>query len=96
LGQDREISEKDRAELVEIVRHFRDSWQKKERDLLYRDVDYQISIKKNEEKTSEAIIEHLQKLTEITAENAAQYNEIEDEQLREYKKQTWQLETLKT
>ena len=48
LGQDREISEKDRGELVEIVKHFRDSWQQKERELLYKDVDYQINIKKNE------------------------------------------------
>lgn len=41
------------------------------------------------------MIEELNKVVEVSAESRAHYNEIEDEQLREYKISEWQLGELK-
>lgn len=41
------------------------------------------------------MIEELNRVVELSAEAKAQYNEIEDEQLREYKISDWQLSELK-
>jgi hypothetical protein len=77
------------------VKHFRDSWECKEKELLYKDVEYQISIQNHLDKKPDAVIEELTKAVEISPETRAQYNEIEDEQLREYKISEWQLNELK-
>lgn len=95
MGQDCEISPIKRELVLELTKHFRDSWQKKEKELLYKDVNYQINIRKDQEKTAEEIIEYLQKCAEIPAETKATFDEIEDEQLRQYKTKTWQLDTLR-
>jgi hypothetical protein len=81
--------------LVDLARHYRDCWEKKEKELLYKDVNYQINIKSSQEKTAEEMIEHFEKCCEIPAETKATFDEIEDEQLREYKKISWQLDALK-
>jgi len=52
MGQDCEISPIKRELVLELTKHFRDSWQKKEKELLYKDVNYQINIRKDQEKTA--------------------------------------------
>ena len=81
---------------MELVKHFRDSWQSKEKELLYKDVEYQISIQKHLDKKAETVIEELGRVNEVPTEIRNQYNDIEDEQLREYKLSEWQLTELKT
>lgn len=61
IGKDNEISIKHRQFLVDLIKHFRDSWEKKEKQLLYKDVNYQISIRNNQEKTAEEVVEYLEK-----------------------------------
>lgn len=63
--------------------------------MLYKDVEYQIAIQKHLDKKQEAVIEELNRVVELSPEAKAQYNEIEDEQLREYKTSEWQLTELK-
>ena len=63
--------------------------------MLYKDVNYQVNICKDQAKTPEEIIEHLVKCCEIPAEVQQGFDEIENEQLKEYKKATWQLDALK-
>ena len=48
MGQDCEITSEKRQLLLELVKHFRDSWDKKEKELLYKDVEYQISIRQDQ------------------------------------------------
>lgn len=95
LGQDREIPEAHRNQLLELVKHFRDCWQKQEYDLLYKDVEYQVRIQKNIEKSGSEFIEALDKCIEIPAEQSASFDEIEDEGLKEYKKQEFRLDALR-
>lgn len=95
MGQDCQIDPIKRQLLLELAKHFRDSWQKKEKELLYKDVNYQVNIRKNQEKTAEEVIEHLEKCIEIPAETKATFEQIQDEQLRQYKKNTWQLDALR-
>ena len=62
IGQDRELPEEQREQLMELVKHFRDSWQKQEHQLLYQDVDYQVRILKGNDKKVNEVIESLDKL----------------------------------
>jgi len=50
--------------------------------LLYKDVNYQVNIRKDQSRTPEEIIEHLTKCCEVPAETQQGFDEIEDEQLR--------------
>lgn len=59
-------------------------------------MEYQISIQKHLDKKADAVIEELGRVAEVPTEIRNQYNDIEDEQLREYKLSEWQLTELKT
>ena len=60
--------------LLQLVKHFRDSWQKKEKELLYKDVNYQVNIRKGQSKNAEEVIEHLEKCIEIPAETKTTFD----------------------
>lgn len=46
--------------------------------MLYKDVEYQISIQKHLDKKADAVIEELGRVAEVPTEIRNQYNDIED------------------
>lgn len=62
MGKDKEIPEKDRSLLVELTKHFATSWEHKEKELLNRDVEYQISIQSHLDRSADVVLEHLDKI----------------------------------
>lgn len=59
---------------MELTKHFATSWEQKEKQLLNRDVEYQISIQSHLDRSADVVLEHLDKIVEIPAETKASFD----------------------